>query len=211
MNKNQRASKVFKILNKKYSDYPLTGLKNWYSPWQFLFCVILSARANDDQINKVTKKLFDKFKNLDDFANADIGKISKYIKSTGFYKVKSKYLKNCANKLISDFNKRTPKKLNDLITLPGVGRKTANVYQGVILGKSEGIAVDTHVARMSRRLKFTNNKSAEKIEEDLMKLFPKSKYHLINPIFFWHGRNICISRTPKCNSCELNKLCPSKE
>jgi endonuclease-3 len=209
MNRQQRAKIVLKRLDKKYSNYPQTGLKNWKEPWQFLFSIILSARAKDDQINKVTKKLFKKFKKLQGFAFANQKDIEKYIKQAGFFKVKAKYLKRSAIKILHNFKGKVPKKLEELTKLPGVGRKTANVYQQVMFNKSEGIAVDTHVARMSRRLDLTRQKASDKIEKDLMKLFPKNKYHRINPILFWHGRTICLSRKPQCEKCDLNDFCPS--
>jgi endonuclease-3 len=209
MTRKERANLVLKRLDKKYKNYPPTGLKNWKKPWQFLFCVILSAQATDDQINKLSSGLFKKFPKLANFADAPIKKIESAIKSAGFYRMKAKSLQNSARLLLTDFKGKIPNRLDLLIKLPGVGRKTANVYQGVMHGKSEGIAVDTHVSRMSNRLDLSRRKSADNIEEDLMKLFPKSKYHRINPILFWHGRTVCISRKPQCDKCELNDFCPS--
>lgn len=209
MTKQQRAKQVLKILGKKYDKYPQTGLKGWKKPWQLLFSIILSAQATDEQINKLTVNLFKKFQTLQDFANAEPKVIEKYIKSAGFFRVKAKYLKNSAIKLLDEFNGKVPKRLKDLVTLAGVARKTANVYQQVIYKKSEGIAVDTHVSRMSRRLDLSRQKTANGIEEDLLRLFPKSKYHRINPILFWHGRTICLARKPQCEKCKLNNFCPN--
>jgi endonuclease-3 len=209
MNRQQRSKLVLKRLDKKYAKYPQTGLINWKEPWQFLFCVILSAQANDDQINKVTKRLFRKFKSLEDFASADLRTLEKYVKQAGFFRVKANYLKQSAQRILINFQGKVPRKLEKLTKLPGVGRKSANCYQQVIFQKSEGIAVDTHVSRMSRRLDLSRQKTADKIEKDLMRLFPKSKYHRINPILFWHGRMICTARKPQCDKCELNDFCPS--
>jgi endonuclease-3 len=209
MTKKQRADLTLKRLNKKYAKYPQTGLVGWSKPWQLLFCIIMSAQTTDDQVNKVAKTLFKKFTTIENFANASITSIGKEIRSTGFYNSKSKYLQESAQMLLNDFNGRVPKKIKNLIKLPGVARKTANVYQQVIFNKSEGIAVDTHVSRMSQRLQFTKEKSAVKIEKDLMRLFPKSKYHRINPILFWHGRTICLAKKPHCEKCRLNDFCPS--
>jgi endonuclease-3 len=209
MNPFQRASLTLKRLSEKYKNYPLTGLTNWKTDWQFLFAVILSAQANDDQINKVTPTLFKEFQTLDDFKNADLKSISNVIRSVGFFNSKAKYLKQSATILSNEYKEKIPQTIKELTRLPGVGRKTANVYQGVILGKSEGIAVDTHVARMSKRLKLTNQKAADKIEKDLMKIFPKGKYNKINPILFWHGRTICLARKPQCEKCQLVDFCPS--
>jgi endonuclease-3 len=205
----KRANETLERLNKKYAKFPLTGLKNWNNKWQFLFSVIMSARVTDEQVSNVAKKLFKKYKTLEDFANADLGKLSKEIKGVGFYNAKAKYLKNSAQMLLAEYKKQIPATIKELIKLPGVARKTANVYQQVMFKKSEGIAVDTHVARMSKRLKLSEGKNAEKIEKDLMELFPKDKYHRINPILFWHGRTICSARKPQCENCELNDFCPS--
>ncbi|MBU0975787.1 MAG: endonuclease III [Patescibacteria group bacterium] len=209
MNKFDRAGFTLKELSKKYGKYPRTGLKNWKNDWQLLFAVILSARSNDDQINKITLRLFKKYPSIKALADADFESLALDIKSSGFYNAKAKHLQEAARSIIANHSSKVPSKLDQLIKLPGVGRKTANVFQGVIYGRSEGIAVDTHVARMSRRLKLTSKKTAEKIETAIMKLYPKSKYHLINPILFWHGRTICVARKPKCEVCQLNYFCPS--
>lgn len=208
-----RAEKVLKRLLAK--PKPLTGLKNWdpEKPWQYLFCVILSAQANDDQVNKVTNTLFKHFPTLTAMANADIRQIQNRIKSIGIYKNKALYLQKAARQLIRRHKGKVPKTIHKLTRLAGVGRKTANVYQGVILGKSEGIAVDTHVARVSRRLKLVSKTKGrkltpERIEQELMSIFPKNKFHLVNPAFFWHGRTICTARQPKCKRCKISNLCP---
>jgi len=205
----ERSLKVLKRLGKKYKSYPPTGLTSWKTPWQYLFCVILSAQANDNQVNKVTRLLFKTFKNLDDFEHAHEEDIQNVIKSIGFFRSKARYLKHSSTILINKYKGKVPSSLYDLTTLPGVGRKTANVFQGVIFGKSEGIAVDTHVSRMSMRLGFTKKKIADQIEQDLMKLFDRENYHKINPILFWHGRTICLARKPACSNCNLIDICPS--
>lgn len=217
-----RANKILKVLLQ--NPRPATGLTNWdpKKPWQFLFCVILSAQANDDQVNKATKKLFKTFSTLTAFvaegdysATAKIRQIQEAIKSIGIYKNKSRYLYATAKKLLRKHKGKVPRPLNTLIILPGVGRKTANVYQGVIFGRSEGVAVDTHVARVSKRLALTKppkqknrTLTPEKTERQLMRVFAKRKYHLVNPAFFWHGREICTSRKPKCQKCAIRGLCP---
>lgn len=209
MTRKQRAQEAFKRLCK--FKFPKTGLKNWKKPWQFLFAVILSAQANDDQVNKVTPSLFKSLPTLNDFENASIKQIEGKIKSIGLYKGKAMYLHKTSSVLLKDYNGKVPGKISELVKLPGVGRKTANVYQGVILGKSEGIAVDTHVGRVSRRLKLTNNINAFKVEKDIIKLYSVNQLHLVNPHFFWHGRTICISRKPKCKKCILSDFCPSSK
>jgi len=204
-----RAQSVFKILDKKYKNHGQTGLKNWKNDWQYLFCVILSARVTDDQVNKVTKNIFEKYKNLEDFVKADLKVLSNDIHRLGFYNSKSRHIQKAAQIIIKYFKSKIPNKIEDLIKIPGVGRKTANVFQQVILGKSEGIAVDTHVGRLSQRLGFTKMKDPKKIELDLMKIFKKEQFYRINPILFWHGRTICLAKKPNCDVCEIKKLCKS--
>jgi len=224
-----RAGKILKRL--LASPKPLTGLKNWNpkKSWQYLFCVILSAQANDDQVNRATKKLFKSFPTLTAIADADTRQIQSAIKTIGIYKNKAKYLHTAAQQLLQNHHGNVPKTLKKLTKLAGVGRKTANVYQGVILGKSEGIAVDTHAARVSQRLglvrnagisnradknvssTINSNLTPDQIERKLMKIFPRNKYYLVNPAFFWHGRTICIARKPKCKKCIINDLCPSAQ
>ena len=188
---------------------PLTGLKHWKEPWQFLFCVILSAQSNDNQINKVSPTLFLKFPTLQSFVDATIKELEKNLKTIGLFRSKARYLHGSAAKLLNKHNGNVPSTLDKLLELPGVGRKTANVYQGVILKKSEGVAVDTHVSRTSRRLGLTKQIKVEKLEKDLMRLLPKTKYHLVNAVLFWHGREVCLARGPKCTGCKLSDICPS--
>jgi endonuclease-3 len=209
MTKQKRANLTLKRLDKKYAKYPATGIKNWKNNWQLLFCIIMSAQTTDEQVSKVAKTLFLKFDNLEKLANGNQEEIAHEIRSIGFYNSKSKYLQKSAQMILAEFGGKVPKTIKEIIKLPGAARKTANVYQQVMFKQSEGIAVDTHVARMSKRLGLTSQKTTEKIEKDLMKLFPKSKYHRINPILFWHGRTICQAKKPKCDECELSDFCPS--
>ena len=208
MNKNI-SDEVLNRLGNTYEDYPKTGLKNWNNDWQLLFSIILSAQANDDQVNKVTKELYKKYTALDSIANEEIDHFKEEIRSLGFFNVKAKYLIDASNMILKDYEGKVPSELRELIKIPGVGRKSANVFQGVLFGKSEGIAVDTHVLRMSRRLGFTKNKTADKVEEDLIKIFKKEDYHMINPILFWHGRTICKAKKPVCEKCSISDICPS--
>lgn len=209
MNKKHYSQQVLRRLEKLHNDKPATGLKEWKTPWQYLFSVILSAQANDDQVNKVTKPLFKKLPTLESFLAIDQLELEQLIKQIGFYRVKAKYLKRTTELLLTKFNGKVPRAMTVLLQFPGVGRKTASVVQGVLWGRSEGIAVDTHVARMSKRLGFTKERSQEKIEKALMRLFPKSQYHRINPALFWHGRTVCTARKPQCEKCVLNDICPS--
>jgi len=168
---------------------------------------ILSAQCTDRQVNQVTGKLFQALKTPKDFANAPIETIESYIRSTGFYHNKAKNLKNCAQALIDQYNGIVPENLEDLVKLPGVGRKTANVVLGAAFG-IPGIVVDTHVSRISQRLGLTENTDATKIEYDLMEVIPKSEWNDFSLRLIYFGREICMARKPDCPQCPVNHLCP---
>lgn len=168
---------------------------------------ILSAQCTDERVNKVTPILFKKYNCVRDYANADIKEFQKEIRSTGFYKNKAKSIINCCKELLARYNSLVPHELSELIKLPGIGRKTANVILGNCFG-IPSIVVDTHVKRLSYRLGLTNNTDPEKIEFDLMGIIPKDNWiHFSNALIF-HGRRICHARSPKCNICILGKYCP---
>jgi len=177
--------------------------------WQLLFSVILSAQCTDKRVNIVTPVLFKRFKTLKDFANADIYEIENYVRSTGFFRNKAKSIKGAAQKLLKDFKGKVPDSMEELITLPGVARKTANVILYVWFGKNEGVVVDTHVKRVANRLGLTNNISPEKIEKDLMGLFDRKDWGKLAYYIGDHGRNVCKAPTPRCEECGLNDICPS--
>lgn len=205
------ADEVFKRLAKNYQTRPKTGLNEWKEDWQLLFSVILSAQSNDDQVNKVTKKLFTTYPSLHDFVRISQADLENAIRQIGFFRNKAKFLRKTAALLAEKFEGTVPYQMNQLLEFPGVGRKTAAVVQGVLFEKSEGIAVDTHVARTSNRLGLTQYTSSrpEKVENDLKKIIPKGKYHTVNHYLFWHGREICTARKPKCDICILCDICPS--
>lgn len=182
--------------------------------FQLLVAVILSAQCTDERVNKVTPILFKRFVNAEDFAKCDISELEKLIYSTGFYKNKAKNIKGAAEKVVKDFGGKVPDNMRDLLTLPGVARKTANVILFEAFGRTEGIVVDTHVARISGLLglvpkKLSDAKNAVKIEERLMEIVPKKDWGNIAYLFIDHGRAICIARRPKCEICPLSKICPS--
>lgn len=209
MNRKDRTKIIFEKLSAIYPDVE-TPLKNWNNePWKFLVCVILSAQTTDKQVNKVTEELFERFPTLQLLGRADENKVAAVIKPVGFYNVKSKYLKQTAQILIEKYNGKVPLIIDELVKLPGVGRKTANVVTGVLLDENFGIAVDTHVMRLSQRLGFTKNKTPEKIEKDLMKLFNNKDWNNISLLLIAHGRKVCFARKPRCAECVLNKICPS--
>jgi endonuclease III len=208
LDKKTRAKKVFQLMAKKYSDVPKIFL-DYGTDAQMLCAIILSAQSTDVQTNKVTSVLFKKYKTVRDFASADRKTFEKEIFSTGFYKNKTKNIIACFKKIESGFGGKVPREMNALISLPGVGRKTANLVL-LSFGIIEGIAVDTHVARISFRLGLSNKKDPDKIEKDLMALFDKAFWAYVNRLFISHGRAICTAKNPLCEKCFLNeaKLCP---
>ncbi len=207
-NKKIRAQKIYGLLHNNYLDVPELFL-DYITDAQMLCAIILSAQSTDAQVNRVTSKLFKKYKTVSDFAHADRKQFEKEIFSTGFYKSKTKKVISCFQKVIREHKGKIPETMSALIELPGVGRKTANLYL-VSKGIIDGIAVDTHVGRLSQRFGFSVYKDANKIEQDLMLLYPKTKWHKVNGLFISHGRTICTARKPNCNKCFLNKvkLCP---
>lgn len=183
---------------------------NHETPWQLLIAVILSAQCTDARVNIVTKDLFVKYDSLEKFANADLKELEQDIKPTGFFHNKAKNIIACAKRLIEVYGGEVPSKLEDLLTLAGVGRKTANVIRGNIYNQPS-IVVDTHVKRISKRLGFTKEDDPEKIEYELMRKLPKDHWILYNIQIISFGRNICFARGPKCQECFLNDLCKSKD
>ncbi|TRO45626.1 endonuclease III [Candidatus Bathyarchaeota archaeon] len=176
---------------------------------QLLGATILSAQATDQQINTITPKLFEKYKTAEDYANADLQELEQYVKSSGFYHNKAKNIKNCCKTLVEKFHSKVPQTMNELIELPGVGRKTANIILANAFGIVEGVAVDTHVGRLAQRLGLSENKDPNKVEGDLMKIVPKNLWMRITDLLIFHGRRVCTSKKPNCAGCVLNKFCPS--
>lgn len=174
-----------------------------------LFATILSAQCTDAMVNQVTSELFKKYKTLADYASADIAELEQDIRSTGFFRQKAKNLQATARKLLADFDGRIPQTMAELTTLPGAARKTSNVVLGNAFGKVEGVAVDTHVQRLSQRLGLTENQDPVKIERDLMSLVPKSKWFPLTYLLIEHGRAVCKAPIPRCEECVLADICPS--
>ncbi|MGM0600393.1 MAG: endonuclease III [Candidatus Rifleibacteriota bacterium] len=178
------------------------------NPWQLLVATILSAQCTDKRVNLVTPALFKKFPNIQSFAGAKQSEMETAIKSTGFYRNKAKNIIACAQKLLNDFNGEIPQNIKDLVSLRGVGRKTASVILGTSFGKAEGVVVDTHVKRLSYRLGFSRETNPDKIEADLMKKLPRKKWIIFSHLLILHGRNRCKARKPDCDNCEILTLCP---
>ena len=204
MNKKD-AVKMVEILKQTYPD--ATCSLDFETPFQAVVAVILSAQCTDERVNKTTPALFERCKTVEDFANIDIKELEDFIHPCGFFKNKAKNIKLCANQVLEKFNGQVPNNMEDLMSLAGVGRKTANVVLLEVFGIAEGVAVDTHAKRISNLIGLSNEKEPEKIEQDLIKLFPKEYLKDINHLFVWHGRNTCIARNPKCDVCTIKQYC----
>ena len=202
-----RVLKIIELLEKEYPKAK-TAL-HYTSPLEILVATILSAQCTDKRVNVVTKSLFKKYRTAEDYANADLGELEEDVRSTGFYRNKAKNIKRSGRMLVEKFDSQVPETMNELLELPGVARKTANIVLSNAYGVIEGIAVDTHVRRLSKRLGLTENKNPNKIEADLMEIVPKSHWKRITDLLIFHGRNVCMAKKPKCSLCGLNKLCPS--
>lgn len=202
-----RAVKTIRLLEKEHSDAEIA--LTFKNPLELLISTILSAQCTDKRVNIVTKTLFKKYKTLEDYAKADIKELEQDIKSTGFYHNKARHIKKCCQMLIEKFDSQVPRTMEELLELPGVARKTANIVLSNVFGIVEGIAVDTHVRRLSERLGLTQNKNQDKIEQDLMKIVPKEMWMRFSDLLIFHGRRICMAKKPKCGECVLNKICPS--
>lgn len=200
------AKKIFDILKKEYPS--VKPALNYSNPFELLVATILSAQCTDERVNIVTKTLFKKFKKPVDFANAEIDELEKEIYSTGFYKQKAKSLKACCKALIENHKGKLPEDFDELVKLPGVGRKTASVVAGNAFG-IPSIAVDTHVKRLSNLLGFVDSTNPDKIELRLKELLPESYWINSSHWLANHGRKVCIANRPKCNICVLSDLCPS--
>lgn len=207
-NEKLRAKKIFDILINQYPD--AKPALEYLNPFQLLIATILSAQCTDARVNIVTKKLFKKFKRAEDFINVSQIELEKEIFSTGFYKQKTKSIKNCCKVLVEKYNGMVPNDFDLLIQLPGVGRKTASVIAGNAFG-IPSIAVDTHVKRLSNLLGFIKSGDATKIELRLKELLPEEYWILSGHLLMNHGRLICIANRPKCSECKINKYCPSNK
>ncbi len=202
----KRAQLIFERLKRLYPGAG-TALKH-RNPLELLVSTILSAQCTDERVNKVTPELFKKYKTSNDYANADRRELEKIIYSTGFYKNKAKNIINMAKMLVRDFNGRVPKTMAELIRLPGVARKTANIVLTEGFGIVEGIAIDRHCIRVSNRLCLTKNKDSNKIERDLTSVVPKSEWRNVSNLLIWHGRRVCKASVPICSKCVLDNICP---
>jgi len=205
----KRTKEILALLDEHYGRDFRVSL-NYNSPWELLVATMMSAQCTDERVNLVTKELFKKYKTVSDFAKADLKELEKDIHSVGFYHNKAKNIIATAKILLEKYNGEVPSKLEDLTSLAGVGRKTANVIRGNIFN-DPSIVVDTHVKRISNRLGFTKETDPEKIEFELMKVLPKDHWILYNIQIITFGRKICVARKPLCDKCFLNDICKSKD
>ena len=201
------AFEIFSLLKREYPD-ARTELDHG-TPFQLLIATILSAQCTDKRVNMVTPLLFRAFPTAASLANASPEKLQEIIKSTGFFRSKTKSLIGLGNALVEHHDGEVPDSMDALVKLPGVGRKTANVILGTAFGRNEGIVVDTHVGRLSIRLGLTKEKDPVKIEKDLMLLFPRGDWTALSHLLIFHGRRVCLARVPKCEKCVLSEICPS--
>ncbi len=202
-----RVLKIIELLEKEHPDAKIA--LNYTNPLELLVATVLSAQCTDRRVNIVTKPLFKKYRKPEDYANADLEELEEDIRPTGFYRNKARNIKKCCQILVEKFNSKVPKTMEEMLELPGVARKTANIVLSNAYGVIEGIAVDTHVRRLARRLGLSEHENPNKIEGDLMKLVPKTHWKRITDLLIFHGRRICVARKPKCGICVLNKLCLS--
>ncbi|HCT83849.1 MAG TPA: endonuclease III [Candidatus Margulisbacteria bacterium] len=202
-----RTAVITKLLSDTYPE-PKSAL-NFTSPLELLVAAILSAQTTDKQVNIVTEDLFKKYRSAQDFANADPEEFIQDIRTIGFYKNKAANIIKCCRQILEKYHGKVPRTMDELTSLPGIGRKTANVILGNAFGINSGIAVDTHVIRVSGRLGITEHTDPEKIEQDLIKLVPQITWTDFSHYLIYHGRNTCVARKPKCGICIINKYCPS--
>ena len=201
----ERVREILKRLDATYPD--VTCALTHRTPWELLVATILSAQSTDANVNRVTPGLFEKYPTVQDFAKLEPQQLEPDIRSTGFFRNKSKSVVGAAKKVVADYGGEVPDDMDRLLTLPGVARKTANVVLGTWFKKPVGVVVDTHVTRISRRLELTRNSDAPKIEQDLMAIIPQDKWILFSHQIIWHGRKLCVARSPKCVECPLENIC----
>ena len=209
---NPSAAPASEVTARLKAEYPDARTElDWSNPLELLVATILSAQTTDVQVNRVTESLFAKYRKAEDYADADPGVLEEDIRPTGFYRNKARSLRGMASALVEEHGGEVPRTMAELVALPGVGRKTANVVLGNALGVNEGIVVDTHVSRVSNRLGLTDNRDPIKIEQDLIKVVPEGDWTIFSHLLIFHGRRTCRARKPDCPNCVLNDICPSAD
>lgn len=201
----KQGKELVNILKKRYPDAKCS--LDFKTPFEMVVAVMLSAQCTDERVNKTTPAIFAKYSTPKDFADIDIEELEELIHPCGFYKNKAKNIKACAKMIMEKHGGEVPKTMEELVKLPGVGRKSANVVMLEAFGDAQGIAVDTHCKRIANKIGLSDEKEPEKIEQDLLKIFDKEDYKDINHLLIWHGRNTCIARSPKCEECVVKEMC----
>jgi len=204
----KRVLRILDLLEREHPDAKIA--LEFSNPLELLVATILAAQCTDERVNQVTRSLFKKYRTAEDYVKADLAVLEQDIKPTGFYRRKAQRLKEVCRILVEKFNSEVPRTMEELVSLPGVARKTANIVLSNAYGINEGIVVDTHVFRLAKRLGLTKSKTREKIEEDLMKIVPKDKWGRFADLLIFHGRRVCKARKPQCEICVLKDLCPSR-
>ena len=205
----ERVSEILKRLDRLYPE--VTCALTHRTAWELLVATILSAQSTDVRVNMVTPELFKKYPTVQDFARLEPQQLEPDIRSTGFFRNKSKSVVGAARMIVNDFGGEVPENMDDLLKIPGVARKTANVVLGTWFKKNEGVVVDTHVHRISRLLELTKNEDPKNIEQDLMKVIPRERWTLFSHQIIWHGRKLCFARSPKCADCLLENICHAED
>jgi endonuclease III len=207
----EERAKAEQIIEKLEAAHPYDAgtILHWKTPLELLVATILSAQSTDEQINKITPALFKRYKTAKDYADSNIEELEHYIHGSGFYHRKAELIQAASRQIVDEFGGEVPKTMDDLLTLKGVARKTANIVLGNAYGIVVGIAVDTHVMRLAQRLGWSKESDRDKIEQDLLKLISKEKWYEVNYLLISHGRGACDAKTPDCGNCVVNKLCPS--
>jgi endonuclease III len=209
---NPSAAPASEVTARLKAEYPAARTElDWSNPLELLVATMLSAQTTDVQVNRVTKSLFAKYRSAEDYADADPGVLEEDIRPTGFYRNKARSLRAMASALVEEHGGEVPRTMAELVALPGIGRKTANVVLGNAFGVNEGIVVDTHVRRVSNRLGLTENQDPVKIEHDLMRVVPEEDRTIFSHLLIFHGRRTCKARKPDCANCVLNDICPSAD
>ncbi len=203
----ERTEKIIKLLKRAHPDAKCA--LNHSNAFELLIATILSAQCTDERVNKVTADLFRKYRQPEDYLQVPATELQEDIRTTGFFRNKTKSIQGACKMLFEEFDDEVPQSMDELLKLPGVARKTANVVLGVAYGKAEGVVVDTHVGRLSHRLKLTKHKDAVKIERDLMEIVPRKNWIEFSHLLIFHGRRVCKARRPLCEQCAVEELCPS--
>jgi endonuclease-3 len=207
VNKDEDILRIMELLEREYPDAKIA--LHFTTPLELLVATMLSAQCTDRKVNEVTNTLFRKYRTAEDFTRANIRTFEREIRPTGFYHNKARNIKKTAQALVKQFGGQVPKTMEELLTLPGVARKTANIVLSNGFGIIEGIAVDTHVGRLAQQLALSRNRDPNKIEQDLMKLVPREQWPKFTDLLIFHGRRICTAKNPMCDKCAINKYCPS--